>query len=119
MRGFTTQATRPRRRSHRQTKDLHLAIVAAAYATSRAEKPTAPREGTYRYLKAIGHHYARSTIGPLITKARAAHMLTPTANGKAGGDLTDNARHILTKAAFQAPWYLPTTPTPFHPTPAA
>jgi hypothetical protein len=107
LRGFTTTGTASRRRRPRGRKDLDLAIIAAAYASARVDQPSHPREGTQDRLQQIGVYYARSSIGPLIAKARTAHMLTPAHRGKAAGDLTPNARQLLTTANFQAPWYPP------------
>jgi hypothetical protein len=107
LRGFTTTGTAPRRRRPRGHKDLDLAVVAAAYASARADQPSHPREGTQDRLQQIGVYYARSSIGPLIAKARAATMLTPARRGKAGGGLTPTARRLLTTANFQTPWYPP------------
>jgi hypothetical protein len=95
FRGFTATSTQlPRRRPHAQ-RPLQLARVAAAYAAAHADCPTRPREGTHERLKEIGEHYAPSTIGPLITQARAAGMLSPTQPGKATGRLTTKARRLL------------------------
>ncbi len=107
LRGFTTTGTTPAdaARGHKQ---LDLAIAAAAYASAIEDQPTHPREETQDRLQQIGVYYARSSIGPLITKARAANMLTPARRGKAAGELTPHAHQLLTTANFQAPWYTPT-----------
>lgn len=95
FRGFTATSTQlPRRRPHAE-RPLQLARVAAAYAAAHADCPTQPREGTHERLKAIGEHYAPSTIGALVNQARAAGMLTPTQPGKAAGRLTTKARRLL------------------------
>jgi hypothetical protein len=112
MRGFTPEGTRPRRRTPRTTRNRDLAIVAAAYAAARAETPTNPREGTRLRLEEVGLHYARSSIGPLITKTRTAGMLTRAQHGKAAGRLTPKARRTLKDANFHAPWYDPTPTAP-------
>ncbi len=110
FRGFTTNGTRPPRRRPGKNRQLHLAIIAAAYSAARAEHPTRPREATQRNLEEIKMHHARSTIGPQVNHARAADMLTRAARGRAGGELTHKARQLLADADFHAPWYTPTVP---------
>jgi hypothetical protein len=95
FREFTATSTQLPRRRPRAERPLQLARVAAAYAAAQTDCPTQPREGTYKRLKAIGEHYAPTTIGPLINQARAAGMLTPTQPGKATGRLTTKARRLL------------------------
>ena len=100
FRDFSPQATAPPKRRPRKSKDIELATIAAAYAAAtQGDSPSHPREETLERLRAAGYHYAPSTIGPLIARARAAGMLTPTSPGKAAGKLTPKAKRILRNPA--------------------
>jgi hypothetical protein len=116
-RGFTVPGTHPAPHAARQPSTLTLAIAAAAYADALRIDHRSARQGTQQRLDQIHRHYAPSSIGPLITKARAAGLLTPTAPGKPGGRLTAKGRQTLANANFQAPWYPPKPPKPTLKTP--
>jgi len=109
-RGFTIPATHPAPHAARQPSTLNLAIAAAAYADAVRVDHRRARQGTQQRLDNVRRHYAPSSIGPLISKARAERLLTPTAPGIPGGRLTTKARRTLASANFRASWYPPKTP---------
>ena len=116
-RGFTVPGTHPLPHAARQPSTLNLAIAAAAYADALRVDPRRARHGAQQRLDQIHRHYAPSSIGPLITKARNERLLTPTPRGIPGGRVTAKARRILVDANFQAPWYSPKPPKPTPKTP--
>jgi hypothetical protein len=77
--------------------DVRLAQTAKLYVEALQTGSKRPVADVQDQLAQEGHRYNATTIRTMLNRARKRGLLTPASKGRAGGDLTDEARKLLAK----------------------